>query len=78
MLSNLGFKVELITYDSPKNTLKSKISKKIKLINCFKSNTFPIIERIVDDGRNYVKLLQSYNVDQINITKIKKILYLKS
>ncbi len=69
MLSNLGFKVELITYDSPKNTLKNKISKKIKVINCFKSKTFPIIERIVDDGRNYVKLLQSYNVDQINITK---------
>ena len=69
MLSHLGYKVELVTFDSSKNILKKKISKKIKIINCFKIDIFPEIERIVDDGRNYVKLLQTYNIDNINITK---------
>lgn len=69
MLSHLGYDVELVMFDSSKNILKKKISKKIKVINCFKINSFPEIERVVDDGRNYVKLLQSYNIDDIYITK---------
>ena len=67
MLANLGFSVKLITYNSKGNNLQKKISKNIKILECFKHNKFPIIERIVDNGRGYAKLFQSYNVKDIKI-----------
>lgn len=68
MLKALGFSVELITYTSLKNKLANKISKNIKVHNCFKHNKFPIIERIVDNGRGYAKLFQSYNTNDVNLS----------
>jgi cytidyltransferase-like protein len=72
MLSHLGFEVNLITYISPANKLRNKINKKIKIINCFLSKEFPTIERVVDNGRGFAKLLQTYNIDKIKMDNKKE------
>lgn len=64
MLAALDFSVELICYRSPKNKLHNKISKNIKVYNCFNHKDFPIIERIVDHGRD-VKLFQHLFFQQL-------------
>lgn len=78
MLSSLGFKVNLIMFKNSKINNLIKINNKIKVVNCFESNNFPIIERIVDNDRNYIKMLQIYNLERIIINSKQENLIIKN
>jgi cytidyltransferase-like protein len=66
MLANLGFQVDLFTF-SNQAANKLELSKNIRKISCFNHEKFPTIERFIDDSRGHVKLLQTYNLENINL-----------